>query len=470
MAAEHLTRKMILSRLNAIASRGRSLKPREMKRRHAPLWAAIPVHFSSYELALSAAGITPQRVAQPAFISWDRALILRRLREVKARGGDLSVSGIKKADSSLSGAIHRHFRCHDDALTAAGIDTKAARRPKGYAPKYTREWIVNQLRQLRAGGGELNSKAIQKNDYRLAHAIRRVFRFHGPALRAAGIDPEAVRKSGGTGLTWTRERIAQTLRELHARGEDLKPGAIRKAHDRIYSAALRQFGGYDAALEAAGIDPKTVRTHRLWATRGQLLRELRRRFRHGEDLSARHLEKADRPITAAIDRLFDRSRAKAFKAAGIDPRAVMRPAPIRKWTKEIVLQEIRRRHKNGEDLSATHLAKHKDGLRNGMVGRFGSHVSALKAAGIDPATVQRCRRDSGLQYWTDAIVLETLKQMHEGGSDLRHGTVKTKNQPLFYAAKRLFGSYANAVREAGINYWEMSQAQFAQSRKAAANA
>jgi len=39
-------------------------------------------------------------------------------------------------------------------------------------------------------------------------------------------------------------------------------------------------------------------------------------------------------------------------------------------------------------------------------------------------------------------------------------------QPLFYAAKKLFGSYVNAVAQAGIDYWEMSQAQLKREREA----
>ena len=45
--------------------------------------------------------------------------------------------------------------------------------------------------------------------------------------------------------------------------------------------------------------------------------------------------------------------------------------------------------------------------------------------------------------------------------------MKEHAQPLFFAARRLFGSYVNAVREAGIDYWTMSQAQLAKDRHAA---
>jgi hypothetical protein len=43
--------------------------------------------------------------------------------------------------------------------------------------------------------------------------------------------------------------------------------------------------------------------------------------------------------------------------------------------------------------------------------------------------------------------------------------MKRKSQPLFYAAKQLFGSYSTAVLQAGINYWEMSQLQLKRERE-----
>jgi len=45
--------------------------------------------------------------------------------------------------------------------------------------------------------------------------------------------------------------------------------------------------------------------------------------------------------------------------------------------------------------------------------------------------------------------------------------MRHRSQPLFFAAKNFFGSYVNAVQQAGINYWDMSQAQLAKERAAA---
>ena len=63
------------------------------------------------------------------------------------------------------------------------------------------------------------------------------------------------------------------------------------------------------------------------------------------------------------------------------------------------------------------------------------------------------------------MVRQMLQDLNAVGHDLRHGRMKRTNQPLFYAAKTLFGSYSKAVLEAGINYWEMSQVQLKRERE-----
>jgi hypothetical protein len=109
---------------------------------------------------------------------------------------------------------------------------------------------------------------------------------------------------------------------------------------------------------------------------------------------------------------------------------------------------------------------------NGRLGdyarsRFGSLAAAVNAAGLCYIRWPN-RAASSAGHWNEQSVLQTLRDLHRGSHDLRYRHMKDHSQPLFFAAKRLFGSYVNAVKRAGINYWEMSQAQLAKERTAAA--
>jgi len=79
-------------------------------------------------------------------------------------------------------------------------------------------------------------------------------------------------------------------------------------------------------------------------------------------------------------------------------------------------------------------------------------------------------RGRDLSHWTEEIVLKNLRDMHKAGHDLRYRHMKDHSQPLFFAAKEFFGSCVNAVKQANIDYWEMSQAHLAKDRAAAGKA
>jgi hypothetical protein len=69
-----------------------------------------------------------------------------------------------------------------------------------------------------------------------------------------------------------------------------------------------------------------------------------------------------------------------------------------------------------------------------------------------------------LGHWTEALVLHEIRELHAQDEDLRYTSVKRRRHSLFWAAKQLFGSYVNAVREAGVDYWEMSHETCASKR------
>jgi len=99
---------------------------------------------------------------------------------------------------------------------------------------------------------------------------------------------------------------------------------------------------------------------------------------------------------------------------------------------------------------------------------FGSLEAAAHAAGLSYARPQPQHNRRGIGHWTEELVVQTLRDLHRDGLDLRHRHMKERCLPLFFAAKHFFGSYVNAVRLAGIDYLEMSQAQLTKARDAAA--
>jgi hypothetical protein len=450
-------------------------------------------------------------------VRWDRDKIVAALIDRRSRGLALNRGAIQESDASLLGAIVRHFRSFDEALLAAGIDPAAVRT----SPRWDEARVVAALKARRDAGLGLSRQVIVMEDAPLSGGIARYFGSCDAALRAAGIDPELMRKKLHR---WDKAGILAALRDRQARGFELNAGAVDKLRPGLYRAAFDHFGSYDAALRAAGIDPGPIRQRRADWDRPAIIEALCARRDKGLALNAKALERSEPSLYLAICRHFE-SHDAALRAVGVNPATVRKSTP---WDKQKVVVALRQRQGKGLEMHVVAIRAEDMRLSGAIAGHYGSHDEALRAAGIDPDNVRKKQRSldngaifaalraiarddrlspamvnaadkrliditrnrfgsfqaaviaagltyfwsgrtksQGVGHWTEHRVLQTLRDLHKDGHDLRYRAMKTNSQPLFFAARKLFGSYANAVREAGIDYWQMSQAQLAKDRAAA---
>ena len=71
--------------------------------------------------------------------------------------------------------------------------------------------------------------------------------------------------------------------------------------------------------------------------------------------------------------------------------------PFKKWTKPLILRELKRLHKSHADLSYTALGRRKQSLLSAAAYHFGSYRSAVQHAGIEYDEVLRGRAGRGSQ-------------------------------------------------------------------------
>jgi hypothetical protein len=83
------------------------------------LHAAAVRHFATYDAALRAAKLDPDKVRERR--SWTKGEVVRGLKLAKRSGGHLSDSAIRKEDPALYGAAVRLFGSFTTARAAAGI-------------------------------------------------------------------------------------------------------------------------------------------------------------------------------------------------------------------------------------------------------------------------------------------------------------------------------------------------------------
>ncbi len=218
---------------------------------------------------------------------------------------------------------------------------------------------------------------------------------------------------------WTRQRVLETLRQLHQRGL-----SVASSHNkRLYDAGRRYFGSWQAALEAAGLPPV-----RIARSKEQVIGALRAWFEQG--VSMDQIIRRDNALYAAAGVQFGTWR-RAVKAAKL---------PYRKpnWSKARIVAALRRRHARG--LPVSQALKDDRSLRSAIYNHFGSLYQALVAAGIPGARAPR--------RWSRKTVVEAILARQQQGLPLERSQVDDLG--LRQAAAVHFRTWRDALVAAGI--------------------
>ena len=133
------------------------------------------------------------------------------------------------------------------------------------------------------------------------------------AIAAAGIMLPAARAKSCHGR-WTSESIIEAILECAVNRQSLLSSKIRPSYLR--TAAVRIFGSWDNALNAAGVEISGIRYNK-WS-QDRIKNELLLRLNEGKSLYPRDIQKDSPKLRAAMGRWFD-DWADAFLHAGICP-------------------------------------------------------------------------------------------------------------------------------------------------------
>ena len=127
------------------------------------------------------------------------------------------------------------------------------------------------------------------------------------------------------------------------------------------------------------------------------------------------------------------------------------------WSREKILEEIMQLYASGYDITQSRMEALDSRLTSAAIRYFGSWRAAVEAAGIDyegVAALGKRRRAEKITKWTRETILEEIRRLHGAGEDLTSTNVRSKYLSLYATARRPdhFGSWANALSEAGIDY------------------
>ncbi len=216
------------------------------------LYAAAVRYHGGWRQAIVAAGLSYFSVRKRLLSSWsqDRVIaeILKRVRYQLSIGGD----AVSREDRGLYQAAQRYFGRRGWAK---------ARVVAGFTPIDPRPWkiwneqkVIAEILRLHRSGIALNTGAICRGEYGYIHAAGiKVFGTWGQAVSSAGLSYVEIRKAAARGW-WTRERVLTGISSLEHAGIRLSSQSIQRSHGDLFGAALKFFGAWSVAVEAAGFN------------------------------------------------------------------------------------------------------------------------------------------------------------------------------------------------------------------------
>jgi hypothetical protein len=247
---------------------------------------------------------------------WNKESILAALKKLNKQDKDLSYNALARSNQSLVSAAAYHFGSYRKAVEKAGIDYAEVTR----RPRWTKQLIIALIKKAYKDDADLHWSAVTKRRDELGRAAfaslqPRLFGSWDRALHGAGLDADEISRY----RTWNKSSIVFDLKALAKEGEPLNSGALQQADPGLHAAAVRHFGSYEKALKAANVDPMSVRRRRSW-TREQVLKELRGLKRSGSSLADSSVRRENPALYGAALRLFGTFTA-ARDAAGIKLKA-----------------------------------------------------------------------------------------------------------------------------------------------------
>ena len=182
-------RESIGSEINRMYHAGDDLNYSAISQNHVALLRAATRYFGSWRDAVEYSGLNYDDIRR--YKTWNRDLILERIRELHEKGVDLSWRHIStQVDPQLAAAAtkRKHFGSWKNAIQAAGLDYSDIRKYQ----EWDKDTVIKRLKDLYSKGVDLNAKSMEEFDITLITAARRRFDSWDKALTAAGLDSSKI--------------------------------------------------------------------------------------------------------------------------------------------------------------------------------------------------------------------------------------------------------------------------------------
>ena len=304
--APRWTRARVIRELTQLHKEGTRLTRRGLVARgRQDLLSGINVVYGSLIKARHAAGVPEPEPRYSLPRKWSAEIVLIEI--IKRHEAGLGLASSQAPDKLVSAGF-RYFGDWETAITAVGLDydeIRLHRRP------YTRAQLVRELRELAHSHPNMLASQLRNAHPTLTMRAERWFGSIENACRAAGVTgwPQRARPE-----TMSRTKTLARIRERHARGEPMYRNAILQSDGNLFYSARRYFWAWDDALDAAGVPNDSPKPQRWNKTR--VIAAFQERQKAGLSLATSAVYRDDAPLYTAALRYFGSYRA-AIAGAGV---------------------------------------------------------------------------------------------------------------------------------------------------------
>lgn len=127
------------------------------------------------------------------------------------------------------------------------------------------------------------------------------------------------------------------------------------------------------------------------------------------------------------------------------------------WTRQTIIEEIRRLHKASEDLNYSSVETNHLSLVRASAWHYGNWRRAVEEAGIDYESLSKYRR------WSKERIVARIQQLYAEGHDLSWRSVSQTLDPSLAASALRpngFGSWPEAIKAAGLDINEVARYKY----------
>lgn len=397
--------------------------------------------------------------------------LLDRLKEYADLGFSINHDNLVLIDTSLPATLKKYAGLNDwdDAIRAIDldpIDYRGLVHNDDFTLSQFQAWLAERER---AGKSCLYQDVVAERDHWQRRHMIAVWALRQYGSWAAALDQAGVDRSlpiyGGR-HNFTKQDVLDRIKQLRRDGESLARKSVMVIPDgmAIISAAVRDFGTWESALDAAKIPLRDRERRILFETKAEVLQGIRVRMTNDWSLAPIELNYGVRNDAILFKKAFHfwDSWCDAVQAAGANREQLEQAAETPFHSKAKVVAELKRRGRQGKLLAVRELTdsladKH---LYVMAVGFFGKWQEAVRAAGAEPRKYHQWNIESPGKYKTGEQVLKAIRQRHRKKLPLHtrgltHG--EHMDVPLLYTARKLFDTWQAAIENAKIDYSKIAR-------------